>query len=98
MSISIDRLVIIMACLYDMHAEIVEENDTSGGYLCYSIVSEGYALMKLDFREVDCLEDNHIIECDGGSAERENEKRTYILTENANSRIAEIVRSKKSLF
>lgn len=94
MTLSKERIVAIVACLYGKKAEIVE---TIGErFIDYGIVFEGNDL-SLNWQEVECLIENDIIECDGGNAEDEEERRIYILTENAHNRIKEIVQNNSFL-
>lgn len=95
MTVSIDRIFAIMSCLYGKNAEIVEEID--GIFTDHSIVFEWNGVknnLSLDGEEVYCLEENGIIECDGGFGD---ERRVYVLTDSAQQRIRDIVADKKTI-
>jgi hypothetical protein len=94
MSVSIERIVHIIACMYKCQAEAVVNVSQER---CYLFLGSMQNELSVSYDEIMCLEYNGIIEFDGGSNDEDTETRVYILTPEANFRIREILNNNKSL-
>lgn len=94
MSVSIKRIVHIIKCMHDCHAEAVVN---IGGDRCYLFLGSDNNELTISYDEIMCLEHNGIIEFDSGSDEEGCETQVYVLTAKAHYRIREVLSNTKSL-
>jgi len=94
MSLSIERIVHIIACMYGRRAEAVVNitDDT-----CYLFLGLNNYRLLVSREELVYLEQNGIIEFDGGCNEEGYRTRVYILTTEARYRIQTILNDTKLL-
>ena len=92
-----ERIIFIMERMYRCNAEIVIEIDEEA---CYIFIGSTGERVPITFEEIDCLEQNEIIELDGGASGDIQETpttRCYRLTDMADQRITDILQNKKTL-
>mgnify|MGYP001198522660 CR=1 FL=1 len=94
MSVSIERIVHIIACMHGCNAEAVMN---IGEDRCYLFLGWNNNDLPVSYDEIMCLEHNGIIEFDSGSDEEDAETRVYILTAEAEYKIRAILNDTKSL-
>lgn len=92
MNLSVERIVAIIACMYGQKAEIVVNIAEGAIYLFFDGIPQNLDVL---YEEVDCLVYNGIIEFDGGCDEEGHETEVYRLTDMAESRIQEIIKTGK---
>lgn len=94
MSVSIERIVHIIACMHECHAEAVIN---MGEDRCYLFLGSDNNELPVSYDEIMCLEHNGIIEFDSGSNEEECETQVYVLTTEVHYKIRAILSDTKSL-
>lgn len=94
MSVSIERIVHIIACMHECHAEAVVN---IGGDRCYLFLGSDNNELPVSYDEIMCLEHNGIIEFDSGCNEEGCETQVYVLAPEAHYRIREVLSNTKSL-
>ena len=94
MSVSIERIVHIIKCMHECHAEAVVN---MGEDRCYLFLGSDNNELIVSHDEIMCLEHNGIIEFDSGSDEEGAETQVYVLTPEAHYKIREILSDIKSL-
>ena len=95
MNLNPDRLVAIISLMYGQRAELVINYNLDTCYLFLS-GSPQYD-MEIFYNEVKCLEYNKIVEFSSGNDEPGHETSVYVLTDDAYSRIKEILNDHQRL-
>lgn len=94
MELIMDRLVHIIACMYDKNAEAVVD---IGKDECFIFLGATRDRLPISYNEVLCLVHNEILEFDSGNNERGHETEVYRLTEKAQEKIKAIIKDKGML-
>ncbi len=91
--VSIKRIAAIISCMYGQGAELV--NDI-GNEECYIFRGMKNNRLPVDYEEFLCLLDHEIIEFDSGCDEEDRETEVYRLTEKAQEKMQEFIKSRKA--